>query len=940
MAPRRLQKVDERFRSGFLRESLEELKRVYDPKMPGDRVLMAELLIETEGQEQTRTLVGELLESSKVDPSLRSRAFLALGTALRRENRLPDGLQNFERAVHFARKSGDVGLLCRTQLLLMTAKFDLFGPAALGTLPAEVWRAARAAGDAHLLAMVHCRVGAMEGRRGAFDLARRHLDLAMERLGDTRNPYVEGHIRNIYCTVAALAADPVSALKEGERTLALSMRCGDRFLEIGAVNNLCHISIRLGRMEDAERYLETAEQLARNQPFLKLCVFESRAQIQLHSGRLDECETTLAALMSLCDDVDVSQRSYAALEAAATHAQLLRRQRRFEAALDVARSGANASRERHIPLLDVVFSLHCADALIDLERFEEAATAISQAANTLRLLSADSLTVQAELERVRGKALAKLGDVDAARARFGMAIRLHEATGQVLARDEAVRCREIAINDTTRSSVGEATSGPDSRKMISPRRSTSSGLSEIEVAASLLSIANRADLLAVAAYEMITRFEADASAVLFARNTRDASLSRLIRRQNWPNAAGMIDGSDNLGTDNTIEIDLGVYQNEAFRLLVKTNQEISKNSRLTAVEALVRVAINKEEDRRERLERTSVWPTDTETDTEQAGNLMGSPRMREIYREVKKVAPSDLTILLTGETGVGKEILAREIHRLSSRSQRDFRPLVCAGIASSVLESQLFGYRKGSFTGASFDFPGVIRGAQGGTLFLDEIGELTSDLQIKLLRFLDAKEVHPLGELSPSKVDVRIIAATNANLQMFVEEKKFREDLLYRLSVATFHIPPLRERREEIPSLVQRFLSHYAQQIQRPAPKVSDEALEHLLLYRWPGNVRQLRNEMERLAGIVEAGGTIRVGDLKPEIISPSMRHAQSAAALAANQVMVCTDQPLHKAIEQLEAVMIQRALNGHTGNLENAARALGVTRKGLYHKRQRLGLL
>jgi transcriptional regulator with PAS, ATPase and Fis domain len=212
----------------------------------------------------------------------------------------------------------------------------------------------------------------------------------------------------------------------------------------------------------------------------------------------------------------------------------------------------------------------------------------------------------------------------------------------------------------------------------------------------------------------------------------------------------------------------------------------------------------------------------------------------------------------------------------------------------------------------------LIRGASGGTLFLDEIGDITSDLQIKLLRFLDAKEVHGLGELEPADVDVRIIAATNANLPQLVEDRKFREDLLYRLSVATFNIPPLRERREEIPVLVEFFLTRYSQQNRKPVPKLSDEALEHLLLYRWPGNVRQLRNEMERLAGITDVGSTIRPHDLKPEILAA--RRIQPATP-GPNEIIIRLDQQLARATD-------------------GAARTLGITRKGLYHKRQRLGML
>jgi transcriptional regulator with PAS, ATPase and Fis domain len=311
--------------------------------------------------------------------------------------------------------------------------------------------------------------------------------------------------------------------------------------------------------------------------------------------------------------------------------------------------------------------------------------------------------------------------------------------------------------------------------------------------------------------------------------------------------------------------------------------------------------------------------------------------MHDILEQAKKVARTSLTILLTGETGVGKEILAREIHRLSLRAQNVFQTVVCAGMPSGLLESQLFGHKKGSFTSASADFPGTIRGAESGTLFLDEIGEISIEVQIKLLRFLELKEIHPVGDVYPSKVDVRVIAATNADIHRLVEEGKFREDLFHRLDVATFNIPPLRDRREEIPALVEYFLAEYSRQNQIPVLKISDEALEYLVLYSWPGNVRELRNEMERLAGVTTPGTIVTPRDLKPKIIS-----ARTAKTAIANRydITVRTDQLLHEATDQLEREMIRLILNSYPHSLEKAAHALGLTRKGLYHKRQRLGML
>src|SRR5919106_6993076 len=211
-------------------------------------------------------------------------------------------------------------------------------------------------------------------------------------------------------------------------------------------------------------------------------------------------------------------------------------------------------------------------------------------------------------------------------------------------------------------------------------------------------------------------------------------------------------------------------------------------------------------------------------------------------------------------------MLARTIHRASDRADKILLPFNCTAVPRDMLESQLFGYRRGSFTGADASFAGVIRSAAGGTLFLDEIAEVPLDVQPKLLRFLETHEIHPLGEPQPIKVDVRVIAATNARLEQLVAEGRFREDLFYRLNVVRLRMPPLRERREESPALVEHFIRRYAEQQKKGRLTLSDEALEYLLLYAWPGNIRQLANEVNRMVAMAEADATLTAAHLSAEI--------------------------------------------------------------------------
>jgi DNA-binding NtrC family response regulator len=257
-----------------------------------------------------------------------------------------------------------------------------------------------------------------------------------------------------------------------------------------------------------------------------------------------------------------------------------------------------------------------------------------------------------------------------------------------------------------------------------------------------------------------------------------------------------------------------------------------------------------------------------------------------------------------------------------------------------MLDSQLFGHRRGAFTGATEHFPGVIRAAARGTLFLDEIGDMPLDVQPKLLRFLESGEVHPIGETHPVRADVRVIAATNANLDALVTDGRFREDLFYRLNIVRLHIPPLRERRVEIPALASHYLQKHAQEYGKGDLRLAEETMEYLLLYRWPGNVRQVANEMRRMAALGESGAVLMPEHLSPEIAASRRTIPASDRALDPNEVVVRMDQPMAAATQHLERAMMQYALQKTGGSIEETAALLGLSRKGLYLKRQRFGIL
>ncbi len=306
-----------------------------------------------------------------------------------------------------------------------------------------------------------------------------------------------------------------------------------------------------------------------------------------------------------------------------------------------------------------------------------------------------------------------------------------------------------------------------------------------------------------------------------------------------------------------------------------------------------------------------------------------SPELQATLRAAAITAATDVTILIQGESGSGKELLAHEIHRQSRRHNAEFVTINCAALPENLAESELFGHRKGAFTGAIGDQVGRVQAANGGTLFLDEVGELPLSIQAKLLRFLESGECQPVGQPRVESVDARIIAATNRDLYAAVQNGTFREDLYYRLNVVPLELPPLRERGKDIELLVSRLTSLLAMQHRLDTPRYSVTALEIMQAYAWPGNVRELRNVCERLL-ILFSGKTIQ-----PENLPAELHHKD--VGKGANK-FVLPESGIH--LENLEVSMIQQALDKTRGNQSKAARLLGLTRGTLIYRMKKYALV
>jgi two-component system, NtrC family, response regulator AtoC len=335
-----------------------------------------------------------------------------------------------------------------------------------------------------------------------------------------------------------------------------------------------------------------------------------------------------------------------------------------------------------------------------------------------------------------------------------------------------------------------------------------------------------------------------------------------------------------------------------------------------------------------------VEPERTQTGLGKYGMIGASPKLQNVFRTIEKVAASPSTVLITGESGTGKELIASALHNHSPRADKPFIKINCAAIPRDLLESELFGYEKGAFTGAVSSKPGRFELADSGTLFLDEIGTIPLEMQVKLLRALQESEFERVGGVTTTRVNVRLIAATNSDLAAEAAAGRFREDLYYRLNVVSIALPPLRDRVEDIPPLVDHFREKYNARLNKKAERVSEGALALLQRYAWPGNIRELENVMERAVLFAE-GAVIMPDDLPDAIRAPEAKRAteEAAASPPAPHVIGPLKEIVRQHTENLEKNLIMRALEETGGNVTKAARKLEISRKSLQNKMKELGL-
>ena len=673
-----------------------------------------------------------------------------------------------------------------------------------------------------------------------------------------------------------------------------------------ALVNLSHAQQCIGRSDEAKRCIDIVLSKSRGDVEITMAALDSQANVLIGEGRLDEGANTIGEIDRLTALMPVDLRSrWVASTVWQTRIRLLQARGEWDAAdVELTRAIA-AAVGQHDSHWEGRFKLLKLKGLVALCKFAEAGDVLAQL--DLQPATLDSF---ARRNRVVGLAAIASGHSQSGNELLRRAVRVALGSG-------------IAVTEGG-SSVDCLFDGRVERPLDGP-----SPPPDLDTAVALIELGGHPHILAREALAVI---DATGCARAVALVATGAKGPRVIESRGWDQAAVLAAARQPAAYD---VVPLGEHRDEPWQLVVEPRPELEHRCALIAIRKLIGTALTLDRYRRDEQQRAALWPAEAlDGDPE---SIWASEQTSDVLAVARRIAPTPLSILITGETGTGKEMLARAVHRASDRADRPMLPFNCTAVPRDMIESQLFGYRKGAFTGADTSFAGVIRSAAGGTLFLDEIAEVPVDVQPKLLRFLETHEIHPLGEPQPVKVDVRVIAATNARLEQLVAEGRFREDLFYRLNVVRLKLPPLRERREEIPPLVDHYLRKYGEEQKRGRLTLSDETLEYLLLYSWPGNLRQLANEVRRMVAMAEPDSTLTPAQLSPEI--QASRRTIPAAPAADPEVRVRIDQPLPAAVQILEQTMVKSALDRTHGRVEEAAKMLGISRKGLFLKRRRWGL-
>jgi DNA-binding NtrC family response regulator len=680
----------------------------------------------------------------------------------------------------------------------------------------------------------------------------------------------------------------------------------------GSLANLGSLQTCTGNRPQAKESLQGALALAGGLSLVRLSVTDSLAQIAIADGDIEPAQRLLEDWAALNGQHHLPARSWYDLAHQITRCAYFERLEEWRTIVDIADEADPELVRRQFKAVRTSLLCAKARALARLGKHGQAEATLATAVRACPRGAVDPLIV---LEATRAVCQTLRGDAAKGTVHFDRALAACRAIGHRL--HEAWIERDRAAVTVVRASRATSAAAPRPTLDVGD---TALVLSDV---AAMLGAGHSIDLLA---HRMAGILQ---STSLAARVDVHSESGREYQPEPTAVCDADADGSFRIrlrGSDRLVSIH------------VRGVETIDEITLLKSVADVVQAAVNRTSDAESEDEDQNLWPRAVagEGDT-----IFRSPRMLELQRIAVRLASAPYAVLLTGETGTGKEVFARLIHEASASKRGPFVPFNCSSLPRELVESQLFGHRRGAFTGAHESFPGVIRSAERGTLFLDEIGDLDLAVQPKLLRFLESGEIHPVGEARAAKVSVRLVFATNANLAELVAEGKFRQDLFYRIGGTPLALPPLRERKDEIPALATLFLNRYARECGRQGVRLGDDFVAALLLHDWPGNIRQLANEIRRVVALAADGEVLGPAHLAPDIARPwNARTTTTSSVPAMPGVQIRLDQPLAHALEELERRFIEHALSASGGRVADAAQLLGLSRKGLFLKRRRCGLV
>jgi DNA-binding NtrC family response regulator len=676
----------------------------------------------------------------------------------------------------------------------------------------------------------------------------------------------------------------------------------------GSLTNLGLISSLAGQSKRAQAYLKSALELCHGLSLVRLSALDSLAGLALHDGTMDHVEQFLDACAAVIQEHHLPARSWYDLAHQVTRCAYYERLNDWPRIVEICDDAEPEAARRQYKAVRTALLCARARALARLGRFHRAEGTLAAAVRACPRGAVDPLIV---LEASKALCFTLRGD------------RSH---GALLYERALAACRAIGHR------YHEAWIERQHAEMLEPRRNSVGTRRSLDITTTALLLSDVGTILG-----------AGHSIDLLAH--RMASLLQntpLGKRVEITSASGCEyqaepSASWDTGPDGTISIHLR-GSDRRVTLRVHRVEAIDEISLLKGVADLVQAAVNRTADTESEDDDQNLWPPATLPAGEDT--VFHSPRMVELLRVAMRLASTDLPVLITGETGTGKEIFARLLHEHSRLRRGPFVPFNCSAVAHDLAESQLFGHRRGAFTGATEPFPGLIRAAERGTLFLDEIGDLSLAIQPKILRFLESGEIHPVGDVRPQRVPVRVVAATNADIERLMADGRFRSDLYYRINIVRLALPPLRERKDEIPALAARFLARALAECGRQGVRLGDDFVAALLLYDWPGNLRELANEIRRLVALAPDGATLTSLDLTPTIAQAWNTRPVASPMPVSSTIPVRLDQPLALAVRELEQKFIDHALRAAGGRVADAAQLLGLSRKGLFLKRRRGGMI